>query len=285
MRRTRKTLMIVGGLLVAAAGSGYVMLLRDDHRAIAEAGIGDAAAPAAAVPAANGDHTAQGTIAPPAAVAVPSPHVDDAVPQRAAVPPPAAAPARTNAAPPSAAVVPVIAGQAPPAKPTAPPPTVHVVTVEPEDSTPAKAKPAPAIQAPVQAAQPPQAARPTQPAQAAQPVQSTPPVQAAQASRSSQPAYQPAQRAERKRDGLERHAAAPSGTKSETPETAALVHESAKLDPSLPPPQYVATPSVDRARPSAGGNAVAAAMTEQLVRQSSSFKAPASASTAPAAAQ
>ncbi|MDP9583836.1 UNVERIFIED_ORG: hypothetical protein J2791_003148 [Burkholderia contaminans] len=270
MRRTRKTLMIVGGLLVAAAGSGYVMLLRDDHRAIAEAGIGDAAAPAAAVPAANGDHTAQGTIAPPAAVAVPSPHVDDAVP------PPAAAPARTNAAPPSTAVVPVIAGQAPPAKPTAPPPTVHVVTVEPEDSTPAKAKPAPAIQAPVQAAQPPQAA---------QPVQSTPPVQATQASRSSQPAYQPAQRAERKRDGLERHAAAPSVTKSETPETAALVHESAKLDPSLPPPQYVATPSADRARPSAGGNAVAAAMTEQLVRQSSSFKAPASASAAPAAAQ
>ncbi|WP_175727415.1 extensin [Burkholderia ambifaria] len=280
MRRTRKTLMIVGGLLVAAAGSGYVMLLRDDHRAIAEAGIGDAAAPAAAVPAANGDHTAQGTIAPPAAVAVPSPHVDDAVPQRAAVPPPAAAPARTNVAPPSTAVVPVIAGQAPPAKPTAPPPTVHVVTVEPEDSTPAKAKPAPATpQAPVQAAQPQPAAR------TAQPVQSTQPVQATQASRSSQPAYQPAQRAERKRDGLERHAAAPSGTKSETPETAALVHESAKLDPSLPPPQYVATPSVDRARPSAGGNAVAAAMTEQLVRQSSSFKAPASASAAPAAAQ
>ncbi|PRG12042.1 extensin [Burkholderia ambifaria] len=285
MRRTRKTLMIVGGLLVAAAGSGYVMLLRDDHRAIAEAGIGDAATPGAAVTAANGDHTAQGTIAPPAAVAVPSTHVDDAVPQRAAVPPPAAAPARTNAAPPSTAVVPVIAGQAPPAKPTAPPPTVHVVTVEPEDSTPAKAKPAPATaQAPVQAAQPPQAARPTQPAQAAQPVQSAPPVQAAQASRPSQPA-QPAQRAERKRDGLERHAAAPSGTKSETPETAALVHESAKLDPSLPPPQYVATPSADRARPSAGGNAVAAAMTEQLVRQSSSFKAPASASAAPAAPQ
>ncbi|WP_126225190.1 extensin [Burkholderia ambifaria] len=286
MRRTRKTLMIVGGLLVAAAGSGYVMLLRDDHRAIAEAGIGDAAAPAAAVPAANGDHTAQGTIAPPAAVAVPSTHVDDAVPQRAAVPPPAAAaPARANAAPPSTAVVPVIAGQAPPAKPTAPPPTVHVVTVEPEDSTPAKAKPAPATpQAPVQAAQPQPAARTAQPAQAAQPVQSAPPVQSAQASRPSQQA-QPAQRAERKRDGLERHAATPSGTKSETPETAALVHESAKLDPSLPPPQYVATPSADRARPSAGGNAVAAAMTEQLVRQSSSFKAPASASAAPAAAQ
>ena len=264
--------MIVGGLLVAAAGSGYVMLLRDDHRAIAEAGIGDAAAPVAAVPAANDDHTAQGTIAPPAAVAVPSTHIDEAVP------PPAAAPARTNAAPPSTAVVPVIAGQAPPAKPTAPP-TVHVVTVEPEDSTPAKAKPAPATpQAPVQAAQPQPAAR------TAQPVQSTPPVQAAQASRPSQQA-QPAQRAERKRDGLERHAAAPSGTKSETPETAALVHESAKLDPSLPPPQYVATPSADRARPSAGGNAVAAAMTEQLVRQSSSFKAPASASAAPAAPQ
>jgi len=270
--------MIVGGLLVAAAGSGYVMLLRDDHRAIAEAGIGDSAAPAAAVTAANDEHTAQGTIAPPAAVAIPSTHVDEAVPQRAAVPPPAA-PAHANPAPPSAPVAPVVAAQAPPAKPSAPPPTVHVVTVEPEDATPAKAKPAPAIQAPVQAA------RPAQPAQAAQPVQSTPPVQAVQASRPSQPAYQPAQRAERKRDGLERHAAAPSATKSETPETAALVHESAKLDPSLPPPQYVATPSADRPHTSAGGNAVAAAMTEQLVRQSSSFKAPASASAGPAAAQ
>nr|WP_057923786.1 hypothetical protein [Burkholderia ambifaria] len=270
MTSTRKTLMIAGGLLVAAAGSGYVMLLRADHRAIAEAGIGDSAAPVAAVTTANDGHTAQGTIAPPAAVAVPSAHVDEAVPQQAAVRPPAAAPARTSAAPPSAPVAPVVAAQAPPAKPSAPPPTVHVVTVEPEDSTPAKAKPAQAVQAPVQA-----------PVQAAQPAQSSPPVQAAQAS----PPSQPTQRAARKRDGLERHAAAAPVMKSETPETAALVRESAKLDPSLPPPQYVATPSGDRPHASAGANAVGAAMTDQLVRQSSSFKASAPANAGPGVSQ
>ncbi|MDN7903710.1 extensin [Burkholderia diffusa] len=231
MTSTRKTLMIAGGLLVAAAATGYVMLLRADHRAIAEAGIGDSAAPAAAVTAANDGHVAQGAIAPPAAV---------------------------------------VAAPAPPAKTSPPPPTVHVVTVEPEDATPPKA----------QAAQPAKA-----PVQAAQPVQSTPPVQAAQAAQPSQPAEQPTQHAVRKRDGLERHAAATSARKSETPETAALVRESAKLDPSLPPPQYVATPSADRQHASTGANPVAAAMTDQLVRQSSSFKSATPASAGPGGAQ
>ncbi|MCA8091186.1 extensin [Burkholderia anthina] len=196
MTSTRKTLMIVGGLLVAAAGTGYVMLLRADHRAIAEAGIGDSAAPAAAVANANDGHTAEGAIAPP--------------------------------------------------------PTVHVVTVEPEGATPPKVKPA-------------------------QSVQSAPPVQAAQASQPSQQAYQPPQHAVRKRDGLERHAAATTTTvrHAGTPETAELVRESAKLDPSLPPPQYVPPSNPGQQRASAGSNAVAAAMTDQLVRQSSSFKAPA----------
>ena len=261
MTSTRKTLMIAGGLLVAAAGTGYVMLLRADHRAIAEAGIGDSATPAAVV-AANDGHTAQGTIVPSTAVAVPSAHVDDAVPHQAAVPPPATAPARTSAAPASAAVVPVIAGHAPSAKPAALPPTVHVVTVEPEDATPPKTQPAPPVQAPAPA-----------------------PVKAAQASRSSQQAYQPPQHVARKRDGLERHAVAAHAMKSETPETAELVRESAKLDPSLPPPQYVATPGADRPHTSGGANSVAAAMTDQLVRQSSSFKAPAPANTGPAVAQ
>ncbi|WP_175912033.1 MULTISPECIES: extensin [unclassified Burkholderia] len=270
MTSTRKTLMIAGGLLVAAAGTGYVMLLRADHRAIAEAGIGDSAAPAAAVTAANDGHTAQGTIAPPAAVAVPSKHVDEAVPQPAAARPPSAAPARTSAAPASAAVAPVVAAAAPPAKPSAPPPTVHVVTIEPEVATPPKAQPAPPVKAPVQAAQP---------------VQSTPPAQATQAARPSQQAEQPTQRAARKRDGLERHAAATPAMKSETPETAALVRESAKLDPSLPPPRYVAAPSVDPQHASTGANPVAAAMTDQLVKQSSSFKAATPANAGPGVAQ
>ncbi|QQK04294.1 MULTISPECIES: extensin [Burkholderia] len=256
MTRTRKTLMIAGGLLVAAAGTGYVMLLRADHRAIAEAGIGDSATPVA-VAAVNDGHTAEGSIAPPAAVAVPSAHVDDTVPQQ----PPAA---RTSAAPVSAAAVPGIAAHAPSAQPSVPPPTVHVVTVEPEGATPPKAKPA-------------------------QPVQSTPPVQAAQAGQPSQQAYQqayqPSQHAASKRDGLERHAAATAARNAETPETAELVRESAKLDPSLPPPQYVPPSNPDRQHASAGSNAVAAALTDQLVRQSSSFTAPAPANAGPAVAQ
>ncbi|WP_244137577.1 extensin [Burkholderia sp. BCC1644] len=233
MTSTRKTLMIAGGLLVAAAGTAYVMLLRADHRAIEDSGIGDSAAPAAVAPA-NNDHAVQGAIAPSAPAAAPPQ-------QQAAVPPPPSAPARVSAAPPSAPAVPVVSDKAEPVtKPSAPPPKVNVVTVDAQDSTP----PAP-----------PPAAKPAQP---------------------SAPA-QVTQRAPRKRDGLERHEAT---TKSETPETAALVRESAKLDPSLPPPPMSSTSSMSASAgsyrqggSSSGANPVAAAMTEQLVRQSSSFKA------------
>ena len=80
MTSTRKTLLIAGGALVAAAGTAYVMLLRADHRAIEDAGIGDSAAPVAAAPAGN-DHAVQGTIAPPAPAAA-------IAPKQAAVAPP-----------------------------------------------------------------------------------------------------------------------------------------------------------------------------------------------------
>ncbi|KAF1037249.1 MAG: hypothetical protein GAK33_03182 [Burkholderia lata] len=237
MTSTRKTLMIAGGLLVAAAGTAYVMLLRADHRAIEDAGIGDSAAPVAAAPAGN-DHAVQGTIAPPAPAAAMAPK------QAAVAPPPPSAPApsapaetaRVSAAP----AVPVVSDKPQPVTtPSAPPPKVNVVTVDAQDSTPPAAKP---VQ---QAAPAPAAAQVTQ-------------------------------RAPRKRDGLERHAAAaPAATKSETPETAALVRESAKLDPSLPPPSMTSTPSSSgsyrQGSSSSGANPVAAAMTEQLVRQSSNF--------------
>ncbi|WP_175832758.1 extensin [Burkholderia cenocepacia] len=261
MTSTRKTIMIAGGLLVAAAGTAYVMLLRADHRAIEDAGIGDSAAPVAAAPAGN-DHAVQGAIAPPALAVATAPK------QAAAAPPPAptapapapAATARVDAAP---APVPVVSDKPQPVtKPAAPPPKVNVVTVNPEDSTPPA--PAPAQTAIVQPTQSVQPARSATPAQSTQRAQVT-------------------QRAPRKRDGLERHAAAaaapPAATKSETPETAALVRESAKLDPSLPPPSMssissmpASTGSYRQGSASSGANPVAAAMTEQLVRQSSSFK-------------
>ncbi|RXV69602.1 extensin [Burkholderia stabilis] len=236
MTSTRKTLMIAGGLLVAAAGSAYVMLLRADHRAIEDSGIGDSAAPVATAPATN-DHAVQGAIAPPAPAAA------DTASKQAAVPPPSPAPApapaapataRVSAAPASVPAVPVVSEKAPP-------PKVNVVTVDAQDSTPP-------------------AAQPTQSTQPAAPSQVT-------------------QRAPRKRDGLERHAAAaPAATKSETPETAALVRQSAKLDPSLPPPMSsmssmsASSGSTRQGGSSSGANPVAAAMTEQLVRESSNVR-------------
>ncbi|MBY4714542.1 extensin [Burkholderia cepacia] len=250
MTSTRKTLMIAGGLLVAAAGTAYVMLLRADHRAIEDAGIGDSAAPAAVAPA-NNDHAVQGAIAPPA----PAARADTASKQAAVspqppAPAPAPAPARVSAAPAPAsasASVPAVPVVSEKAQPSAPPPKVNVVTVDAQDSTPPAAAPA---------------AKPAQPGAPAQVTQHAP----------------------RKRDGLERHAAAaPSATKSETPETAALVRESAKLDPSLPPPasSMSSTSSISSSAgsyrqggSSSGANPVAAAMTEQLVRQSSSVKPP-----------
>ncbi|MET3213595.1 UNVERIFIED_ORG: hypothetical protein ABIC48_001338 [Burkholderia territorii] len=251
MTSTRKTMMIAGGLLVAAAGTAYVMLLRADHRAIEDAGIGDSAAPVAAAPASN-DHAVQGAIAPPAPAAATAPKQAAAMPPPAVPTPPPAPTARVAAAPAPAPAIPVVSDKPQRVtKPAAPPPKVNVVTVDAQDSNP----PAPA---------------PT-----AKPTQSAPPAQVTQ-------------RAPRKRDGLERHAAAapPAATKSETPETAALVRESAKLDPSLPPPSMssisampASTGSYRHGSGSSGANPVAAAMTEQLVRQSSSFK-----STAPAPA-
>lgn len=253
MTSTRKTMMIAGGLLVAAAGTAYVMLLRADHRAIEDAGIADSAAPVAAA-SAGSDHAVQGAIAPPAPAAATVPKQGAvAAPTAPAAPTPAPAPtARVAAAPAPAPAVPVVSDKPQlVTKPAAPPPKVNVVTVDAQDSTPSA------------------------PAPAAKSAQSMPPAQVTQ-------------RAPRKRDGLERHATAapPAATKSETPETAALVRESAKLDPSLPPPSMssissmpASTGSYRQGSGSSGANPVAAAMTEQLVRQSSSFK-----STAPAPA-
>ncbi|MBU9225358.1 hypothetical protein KTD22_01845 [Burkholderia multivorans] len=244
MTSTRKTLMIAGGLLVAAAATGYVMLLRADHRAIAEAGLADSSAPGAAptpapavaTPPADDGHTAQGAIAPPVAKAASAAH-----PTLSA----SAAPATIAPAPAVAAVPPAPAPA--PARPAATP-SVKVVTVDAQDAP----APAPAHTAP------------------------------------------PQQHARRERDGIERHAAVKPATtkaemKAETPETAALVRESAKLDPSLPPPTMpvVATTGTAHASgtrhgASSGANPVAAAMTEQLVRESTNLSAPPPRDNAPA---
>nr|WP_241022020.1 extensin [Burkholderia sp. Ac-20353] len=249
MRNTRKTLMIAGGLLVVAISGSYLMLLKADHRAVAEAtaGIGDSAQTPPDADLRSGDnHVSQGSIgqaALPAATTKPA----DAAPQPApATAPPAPAPA-------TAATTPA------PAAATAPPPPPAPVTVT-VDPAPAPGPAAPSVSAPPQPK-----AQPSEPPSAA--------VASVDAQKSPASTTNRTQRASRGRDGLERHATAATANhgSATTPETAALVRESSKLDPSLPPPKDLPVPSsTDQRGSSAGANPVAAAMTERLVRESSS---------------
>ncbi|MGF6771482.1 hypothetical protein P3T18_003969 [Paraburkholderia sp. GAS199] len=76
----------------------------------------------------------------------------------------------------------------------------------------------------------------------------------------------------RGRDNLGRRGVNPvsvsSSSSGSSSETDALVRESAKLDPNLPPPPAAATPLVHDDQPHRSSNTVAAAMTDQLVRES-----------------
>lgn len=247
--------MIAGGLLVVATSVSYLMLLRADHRAIAEAGFGEAApaAPAQVAPSrADDDHAVQGSIGQPASAT--ATHAD-AAPQQppvavSAVPPP---PPVSAVPPPPPAPVSLLQ-KPPPAQPPEQPPARVSATLVPGQAVPSvNEKPQP----PVQPSEPPSAA-----------------VASVDAQKSAASPANPAQHASRQRDGLARHAMTNPAKTSETPETAALVRESAKLDPSLPPPQLPAGAGAgaDRHGSSTGSNAVAAAMTERLVRESSSFK-------------
>lgn len=85
---------------------------------------------------------------------------------------------------------------------------------------------------------------------------------------SGAPKVVPAQRAQRGHDDPDHRAITTQGS---TPETDELVKESAKLDPSLPPPDMsAARAAMDQrsSKPGTGSNPVAAAMTDQLVRNS-----------------
>jgi hypothetical protein len=85
---------------------------------------------------------------------------------------------------------------------------------------------------------------------------------------SAAPKVMPARRLRHGRDGLDSHV---TTIQSSTAETDELVKESAKLDPSLPPPDVSAARAALDQRNSKPGNSlspVAAAMTDQLVRES-----------------
>jgi hypothetical protein len=188
MMNTRKILTIIGGLLLGAAGTTYLMLLQADRRAMAEATAGT-------------DHVTEGSIGqskPSGAITK-----STAVAQQRMVPAPAPVPALAPA--PAPAPAPMTA--APASSPTA-----AQVTGQPKPQAQPKQAPSTAV--------------------ASVNVQD-----------SGAPKVVPAQRAPRGRDGLDRraiHRSSRPGTGS-NPVAAAmtdqLVRDSAKLDPSLPPPK------------------------------------------------
>ncbi|MXN77645.1 extensin [Burkholderia sp. 4701] len=163
---------------------------------------------------------------------------------------------------------PAPAAPAAPTPPTAPAKQANAAPQQPPAPAPTPADPRVTAQLQPQ----PQPQPKVQPQPAAQP--SAPPsvtVVTIDAQDSPAPKAAPTQRTPRRRDGLERHPTPNQGTT--TPETAALVRESARLDPSLPMPNLPVRSSTDQHGSSARSNAVAAAMTEQLVRQSSNIGA------------
>ena len=234
MRNARKTLMIAGGLLVVATGTSYLMLLKADHRAMEE-GTAGIADPA---------RTLSADVRPS----------DDHAAQGSIRPAPVPAAPAASKAP----TAPAKQADAAPQQPTA-----RVTTAQ--QPAPASTPAAPRVSVQLQ---PQQKVQPQSATQPSAPQSVTVVTVDAQDSPSSK--SDPTQRAPRRRDGLERHATPNQGT---TPETAALVRESAKLVPSLPMPNLPVRSSTDQHGSSAGSNAVAAAMTEQLVRQSSSIGA------------
>ena len=217
MMNTRKILMIIGVLLLGAAGTTYVMFLQADRRAMAEVTAAmDESARHPAVGSLASDHVTEGSIGEPK----PSDAItkSTAIAQAPVVPGPAAAPAPMTATPASSLAATQGTGQPKPEIQPKQVPSTVVASVNVQDS--------------------------------------------------GAPKVVPAQRAQRRRDGLERRATTTQGA---TPETDELVRESAKLDPSLPPPDMSAARAAMDQRSSKPGtrlNPVAAAMTDQFVRDS-----------------
>jgi hypothetical protein len=214
--------MIIGGLLLGAAGTTYLMLLQADRREMAEvtAAMDESARPPV-VDSRVSDHVTEGSISqskPSGAIAK-----STAIAQQSVVPALAVAPAPMTSARASSPAAAQVTGQPKPEAQPKQAPSTEVASVNVQDS--------------------------------------------------GAPKVVPAQRAQRGRDGLDRRAITTQGS---NPVAAAmtdqLVRESAKLDPSLPPPDMsAARAAMDQRnpKPRTGSNPVAAAMTDQLVRESS----------------
>jgi hypothetical protein len=217
MMNTRKILLIIGVLLLGAAGTTYLFFLQADRRAMAGVtGALDESARPPVVDSRASDHVTEGSIGQSEASGAIT--KSTAIAQQPVLPAPAVAPVPMTVAPASS-------------------PAAAQVTVQPKPEA--------------------------QPKQAPSAVVASVNVQG-----SGAPKVVPAQRAQRGRDGRDRLAIT---TQRATPETEELVRESAKLDPSLPPPDMSAARAAMDQRSSkagTGSNPVAAAMTDQFVRDS-----------------
>ena len=219
MMNTRKILMIIGALLLGAAGTTYLMFLQADRHAMAEvtAAMDESARPSV-VDSRASDHVTGGSVDQ----SKPSGAITDrtTIAQQPVVPAPglAVAPAPMTAAPASSLAAAQVTGQPKSEARPKQAPLTAVASVNVQDS--------------------------------------------------GAPKVVPAQRAQRGRDGLEHR---PTTTQDARPETDELVRESAKLDPSLPPPDMsAARAAMDQrsSKPRTGSSPVAVAMTDQLVRDS-----------------
>lgn len=233
MMNTRKILMIIGALLLGAVGITYLMLLQADRRSMAEVTAAmDKSAPHPVVDSRSSDHVTEGSIGQPEPSGAST--KSTAIAQQPEVPAPAPAPSPAPSPAPAVAPAPMTA--APASSPAA-----AQVTGQPKPET--RPKQAPSMS-----------------------------VASVNVQDSGAPKVVPAHSAQRGRDSLDRRAATTRGaTPGATPETDELVRESAKLDPSLPPPDMsAARAAMDQrsSKPGTGSNPVAAAMTNQLVKES-----------------
>jgi hypothetical protein len=262
---TRKILMIIGGLLLGAAGTTYLMLLQADRRAMAEvtAAMDESARPPA-VDSRVSDHVTEGSIGqskPSGAITK-----STAIAQHPVVPTPApalaVAPARMTAAPASSPAAAQVTGQPKPQAQPKQAPSTAVAAVNVQDSGAPKVVPAQHAQRGRDGLD-----RRAITTQGATPetdelVRESAKVDPLLPPPTSLPAASLGDRASTDQRGTYQSGAAM---------TDQLVRDSAKLDPSLPPPDMsAARAGVDQrsSKPGTGSNPVAAAMTDQLVRDS-----------------
>ncbi|MDR6412580.1 hypothetical protein [Paraburkholderia terricola] len=233
MRNTGKVLVVA--LVLAEVAFGAYFLTHNEDQSAPPADVTATATTATAGSRLDGTHITAGSVA---GTAQPAPGVDTAA--RTAQP----APATNNAA-----------------RTVQPAPSKDVLARAPTQSQVGSIAPETDLSAkrPVQAPQPK-----TQPRQELARAPAPAPVEAS-ASVAAKPGTVPP--SARARDNLSRQNPGSNAVASSF--TDQLVKESAKLDPSLPPPSPSAPPLVRDDRSRRGPNPVAAALTDQLVRESS----------------